>query len=405
MKRFIIMALALTLLTTQAWAVGPGDTRFTQRNGSNTANLTIDIPLPSGASNGVYVINGGSATPEAAKLAGGLTYDGTYLTTDAIPQSKISGLSTTFAGKFAVPTGSTSQYVRGDGTLATFPSIPSLPVLQSNVYMLDSTLSNKVDTGFQINSHNFVDKASFNISASDVGLGHVDDTADSSKVFATSQIISGTFDNDRIAQGNVTQHQSALALAASQTTTGSFADGRISETSVTQYHAAILVAASQTTSGTFADARISESSVTQHQAALSIAASQVTGTKTHSFISDFTASAQGAAQAYEGTTQHIGAFPIAKTTTTSSGAAAFHLTEDGTSGGTALCANGPIKSSLTVAVNDSSALYTAGWVWSNSDKTVTVTINYLSSSNLLTGAPIFSAAANGKNVNLSVSCY
>lgn len=53
-------------------------------------------------------------------------------------------------------------------------------------------------------------------------------------------------------------------------------------------------AASDITSGTLNDARISQSSVTQHQAALSIGASQVTGSKTSSFISDFTEAAQDA---------------------------------------------------------------------------------------------------------------
>jgi hypothetical protein len=36
-----------------------------------------------------------------------------------------SGDWTTFNGKFNTPTGTTSQYVRGDGSLATFPAIPS----------------------------------------------------------------------------------------------------------------------------------------------------------------------------------------------------------------------------------------------------------------------------------------
>ncbi len=51
-------------------------------------------------------------------------------------------------------------------------------------------------------------------------------------------------------------------------------------------------AASDVTSGTFADARIAASNVTQHQSSLSIASSQVTGTKTSSYVSDFTAAVQ-----------------------------------------------------------------------------------------------------------------
>jgi hypothetical protein len=36
-----------------------------------------------------------------------------------------SGDWTTFNGKFNTPTGTTAEYIRGDGTLATFPTIPS----------------------------------------------------------------------------------------------------------------------------------------------------------------------------------------------------------------------------------------------------------------------------------------
>lgn len=53
-------------------------------------------------------------------------------------------------------------------------------------------------------------------------------------------------------------------------------------------------AASTINSGTFDDARIAQSNVTQHQAALSITSSQVTGTKTSSFISDFAEASQDA---------------------------------------------------------------------------------------------------------------
>jgi len=72
--------------------------------------------------------------------------------------------------------------------------------------------------------------------------------------------------------------QGALAIAASQVTSGTFDDARIAESNVTQHEAALELATSQVTSGTFDNARISQSSVTQHQAALSVATSQLTGT-------------------------------------------------------------------------------------------------------------------------------
>lgn len=53
-------------------------------------------------------------------------------------------------------------------------------------------------------------------------------------------------------------------------------------------------ATADTSSGTFADGRIAQSNVTQHQAALIIDSNQITGTKTSSYISDFTEAAQDA---------------------------------------------------------------------------------------------------------------
>ena len=41
--------------------------------------------------------------------------------------SDVTNLQTTLNGKYNTPVGTTSQYVRGDGSLATFPSIPSVP--------------------------------------------------------------------------------------------------------------------------------------------------------------------------------------------------------------------------------------------------------------------------------------
>lgn len=46
----------------------------------------------------------------------------------ALPISQTTGLQTTLDGKFAVPTGTTSQYLRGDGSTATFPTIPAAQV-------------------------------------------------------------------------------------------------------------------------------------------------------------------------------------------------------------------------------------------------------------------------------------
>ena len=146
---------------------------------------------------------------------------------------------------------------------------------------------------------------------------------------AAGNIGSGTLNNARVAESNVTQHQSALSLAATQLASGSIPDARVPASNVTQHQAALTIAKTQVTnfdlfartavtgtpvffaknyagtvyanlsgdasavsgitagqipnldtgkltSGTLADARVAESNVTQHQAALSLAATQLT---------------------------------------------------------------------------------------------------------------------------------
>jgi len=78
-----------------------------------------------------------------------------------------------------------------------------------------------------------------------------------------------------------------------------------------------------------------------------------------------------------GTTAKQDAFPVFKSATVASGVATFHLTNDGLSTGTALFPNGPEKNSVQAQFNDSGNIYTPSFVWSNSDKTVTVTVNKL----------------------------
>lgn len=46
----------------------------------------------------------------------------------ALPISQTTGLQTALDGKYPIPVGTTSQYLRGDGSLATFPSIPAAQV-------------------------------------------------------------------------------------------------------------------------------------------------------------------------------------------------------------------------------------------------------------------------------------
>jgi len=63
----------------------------------------------------------------------------------------------------------------------------------------------------------------------------------------TGKITTGTFADARIAESNVTQHQSALALAATQLTSGSIPDARVPSSNVTQHQASLTIAKTQVT--------------------------------------------------------------------------------------------------------------------------------------------------------------
>lgn len=110
------------------------------------------------------------------------------------------------------------------------------------------------------------------------------------------------------------------------------------------------------------------------------------------------------ATAYEGTTARSGAFPIFKSATVSGGTAIFYLTNDGTSTGTALFPNGVITDSVNATVSDATASYQMSWAFSNSNKTLTVTTNKLTTANILTGI-LGQSAANSSVVKLSVWGY
>lgn len=107
---------------------------------------------------------------------------------------------------------------------------------------------------------------------------------------------------------------------------------------------------------------------------------------------------------YEGTTLRTGTISVFKNATVASGVAVFHLTADGTSGGTSLFPNGIIQDSIDVEVSDSAASYQMSYALSNGNKTITVTANKLTTANILTGI-LGQAQANGSVVRLMVQGY
>lgn len=107
--------------------------------------------IPSAHTHAISDITGLQASLDSKAATASLSG---YVTSSALTTS-LSGYATTTAltsglsAKFNTPTGSTNQYVRGDGTLATFPAIPTVPTNVSAFTNDSGYLTNAVLTGYR----------------------------------------------------------------------------------------------------------------------------------------------------------------------------------------------------------------------------------------------------------------
>lgn len=159
-------------------------------NNSGTIALTSDIPSLSGYANETWVGNNYyplSSNPAgyltSASLSGYATQSWVtsqgYITSSALSPYL---LSTTAASTyFPIPTGNTSQYIRGDGTLATFPTIPSIgtwgslnyPTWSSGTPFVKMTAAGTfaLDTNTYLTSSSLSGYVPYNGATADVDLG------------------------------------------------------------------------------------------------------------------------------------------------------------------------------------------------------------------------------------------
>lgn len=88
---------------------------------------------------------------------------------------------------------------------------------------------------------------------------------------------------------------------------------------------------------------------------------------------------------------------------TSGNTATFNVTTDGTSGGTAICTSITAQDTnfTTWGTNQ---LYNYATPVITNNKVVAVDVKYLSSSNLITGAPVYSSVGNGTRINMKLMC-
>jgi hypothetical protein len=106
-------------------------------------------------------------------------------------------------------------------------------------------------------------------------------------------------------------------------------------------------------------------------------------------------------KAYVETTRKTSPFQVIKSAVVSAGVAVFNLTDDGTSGGNALFAE-VFTDSVQVAINDALTAYQMSWAFTNSNKTLTVTVNKLTTVNLVSGI-LGQAPANGATIKVTVT--
>lgn len=106
----LLFAASLLFVSLSGHA-GPWDLNIQQYDQFGTGLINRLTPIPSGGGvNGLVVFDGSVDRPKVA------TYDGTL-----VMSGLVLGVNpSTLAGKFNTPIGNTAQYIRGDGTLATY---------------------------------------------------------------------------------------------------------------------------------------------------------------------------------------------------------------------------------------------------------------------------------------------
>ncbi len=147
----LIVASMLLLACALCGAQGY-DPVVSQYDPTGNAVQQYAITKPAGGANGILMYDGTAKLQFLATMDSKIVLSGTTLTLDLsayttsaslastlASYATTAALSTGLAGKFNIPAGSTAQYIRGDGSLATLPTGGSGTV--TSVGLTSSTLS------------------------------------------------------------------------------------------------------------------------------------------------------------------------------------------------------------------------------------------------------------------------
>lgn len=111
----------------------PADVRWTQNLDVDPANGTITryLSIPASGVTCAAILSGTTRQPACYTIGSGLSISGTTITADGVSPASLTTtlanyattavLSSGLSGKMDVPSGTTAQYLRGDGTVANFP--------------------------------------------------------------------------------------------------------------------------------------------------------------------------------------------------------------------------------------------------------------------------------------------
>lgn len=401
-----VLSLSLVLLCANAFGQSANDIKAEHRDSGNTTTVTKWLTTPGPGAIGVFIMNN-SGQPEIVTVSN-LSLDISNQLRSTMEWVDISN----------VPLFSSIAYTGYFEDAIGAPIRPGYPI-DANQYELVMGWDSRLNGNASNISTGTIDVARLPtaIPAPSIAGGGVSNTEfgyldgvtsalqsqlNGKSGTAHTHVAADVTDSTTVGRSVLTASNAAAARTAIGAGTSSFDGSYASLTSVpstftpsTHTHAAADI-----TSGTLNVARLP----TGIDAA-NIGGGAVSNTE-FSYVDGVTSGIQTQmnlkSRVYVGTTLKNNVFPIFKNATVSSGTAVFHLTADGTSGGTALCSE-VFADSIQVIVSDATASYQMSWALSNSDKTVTVTANKLTTSNILTGV-LGQAAANTAVVKLSVFC-
>lgn len=125
MKKIILAALVLFSLQFGANAqIPPYGMLIYQGDVGGTFYWGRLLVPSSPTGNYMLVYDGATSQPKLGAMGSSLSWNGSSLDIGSVSQAQVSGLTASLAGKYDAPTGTTAQYIRGDGSLAAFTESP-----------------------------------------------------------------------------------------------------------------------------------------------------------------------------------------------------------------------------------------------------------------------------------------